>query len=503
MHLELFRANVAAPPCRNSLHNFWRPPGFKEEAFSLRPATKGLEEEKKRSHMKSIIAVVVSASISLAATYVIVSKKKEASFDRERQALKADWDSQKSEIEADLKTAKNKPARVETIHVPASGSDAARHSPQEIFDKLKAIKVGSGAKRAQSIRQVVHQLESLAEAGTSALPIIREFLNRFEDVEYSSEAMREARAEDKEQGAAERREEHGDISFPKSSPAQGGPARMDFIFPPSLRLGLIEVLKEIGGESAEQILAEMLAGSGRGVEVAYVAKTLQEMAPNKYRDAAVAAAKDLLSHPPAIDRPNRLDENAKSYLYSVLAMYNDASFGTIAHGVLVTSEGKIDRTAMNYLTSTLKDQAVPMLYKAYKDDRITNLWEKASLAGQALNYAGTNPQANDIFKEIVNTKNLPPWMRAMTIQSLDGTGFFGGNSPTDPQQIQSRINLLAALPPQADQQMERARTETMERLKNRLAGKPEASSEGVAAGEKDTPGQLQIDPAAPVEVRDR
>jgi hypothetical protein len=286
--------------------------------------------------MKIIIAVVAGATTSLALTSVIVSKKKDTAFDKERQALKADWESQKAELEADLKRAKNKPARIETIQVPASGFTVGKHSAQAILDKLKAIKVGTGPKRAPSIRQVVHHLESLAEAGPDALPVIREFLGRFEDVEYSSDA---ARDNGDEEGQPANRERQGSTElpggvFPKRPEAAQGQARLDFVFPPSLRLGLVDVLKEIGGETAEQILAEMLAVSGRGVEVAYVAKTLQAIVPNKYRDVAVGAAKDLLANPPTIDRPNGLDENSKSYLYSVLSMYNDSSFTAVAHDVL-------------------------------------------------------------------------------------------------------------------------------------------------------------------------
>jgi hypothetical protein len=484
-------------------HNFWLISWFKERAFPLSPATEALQKNELK--MKIIIAVIAGAAISLAATSVIVSKKKEAAFAKERQTLKADWESQKAELEADLKRAKNKPARIETIHVPASGSAADKRSPQETIEKLKAIKVGTGPKRAPSIRQVVHHLESLAEAGPGALPAIREFLGKFEDVEYSSDAGRDKGDDEGQPANRERREgsERPDGVFPKRPEAAQGHASLDFVYPPSLRLGLVDVLKEIGGEDAEKILAEMLAKSGRGVEVAYVAKTLQAIVPNKYRDVAVAAAKDLLANPPAIDRPNRLDENSKSYLYSVLSMYNDSSFTAVAHDVLVGADGKIDRTALNYLTTTFKDQAIPVLYQAYKDDRITNLWDKASLAGQALNYAGNNSQANDIFKEIVNNEALPIWMRAMTIQSLNGTSFFGGSTPTDPQQIQSRIKLLTAMSPLADEQMERARTETVERLNNRLSGKPEGTPESTPNDPKSAPGQSPSATSPPGEISDR
>ncbi|MBM3833413.1 MAG: hypothetical protein FJ403_09095 [Verrucomicrobia bacterium] len=429
--------------------------------------------------MKAIIAVVASLGVSVAGTYVVVSKTKEAAFQRERQALQAEWAVVKAELEGDLKVARNKPARVETIRVPSSEAGASRQSPQEILEKLKNTKVGTGSKRSATIRDVVHQLESLAESGPDAVTAIREFLARFEDMDYSTEAMRAARELGDPPGPERLgRDERADAVAAKAPGSHRNPARLDFVLPPSLRLGLVDVLREIGGDEAEKVLAETLSATGRGVEVAYLAKVLQEIAPNKYRNAAVTAAKDLLSNPPTIEKPNRLDEDSKSYLYGVLAMYNDSSFTTAAHDVIVTADGKIDRTALEYVTTTFKDQAIPVLYQAYKDRRITNLWDRASLAGQALNYAGANPQANDLFKELVHNETFPSWMRAMTIQSLAGTGFFGGNTPTDRQQVQSRLNLLTALPPFADEQMERARKETVERLNNTLSGKSEAEPQG-------------------------
>jgi hypothetical protein len=268
--------------------------------------------------------------------------------------------------------------------------------------------------------------------------------------------------------------------LPGPAAAIQGTARLDGLLPPSLRLGVVQVLREIGGDQAEQALAEMLSTSGRGVEVAYVARVLQEIAPNKYRDVAIAAAKDLLANPPPIDRPNRLDDNAKSYLYGVLSMYGDQTFANTAQGLLVTQDGRVDRTALNYLTGTLKDEAVPALYQAFKDNRVTNLWERASLATQILSYAGGNAQANDIFKELVSNDAMPSWLKTTAIQTVAGGQgpFFGGTAPTDPTQIKARIDLLNSLPDLSDERLARARLEALQKLTDSL----NASADDTASG---------------------
>ena len=86
-----------------------------------------------------------------------------------------------------------------------------------------------------------------------------------------------------------------------------------------------------------------------------------------------------------------------------------------------------------------------------------------------IEYTGSNPQANQVFNEVVQNESLPAWMRAMTIRNIAGTGFFGGTAPTDPAEVQARISLLSQMPEPADEQMAAARKDAIERLSNSLA----------------------------------
>ena len=134
------------------------------------------------------------------------------------------------------------------------------------------------------------------------------------------------------------------VEVPQPSNARSQ-ARTDFLVPPSLRLGLIDVVAQIGGDEAMGILAETLDTTGRGVEVAHIARILQADAPGRYREASLKAAKDLLSNPVPAGSPNRIDENARAYLYQVLALHQDTSFATAAQGQLVSAEGRVDKRA--------------------------------------------------------------------------------------------------------------------------------------------------------------
>ena len=214
--------------------------------------------------------------------------------------------------------------------------------------------------------------------------------------------------------------------------------------PPSLRLGLVGTLKEIGGAESEQALAEMLSSTGRGVEVAYLTVMLEEIAPGKYRDAAIAAAKELLMNPPAVDSPDRLDDLSKSYLYGVLEFYKDTSFAVNAEQMLVGADGRLDQDAMDYLSTVLKDQSVSALYAAYQNPSLTNQFDKMTLGREILNYVGQNPQANQLFTDTLNNADLPSQVKAFSIIQLAGGGFgpFASAAPTDPQIISGRIALL-------------------------------------------------------------
>ena len=72
---------------------------------------------------------------------------------------------------------------------------------------------------------------------------------------------------------------------------------------------MFDAAKQVGGAEAEKLLAEVLGTTGRGVEVAWLARTLQGLAPNKYRDVASTAARELLARPPGTKPASPLDRN--------------------------------------------------------------------------------------------------------------------------------------------------------------------------------------------------
>ncbi len=387
--------------------------------------------------MKTLLAIVLALGVGFAAAYVIVSRQKDAQLEQ----LKA-----QSQI-----AAAPAPTPVEkVVIVPAPAAlPSSVESPQEILDELLNVKPGTGGSRNAALRLVVFKLATLTQRGATAVPAIGSFIGRNIDVNYSQQDINNS---DNSQAVASgsvvgRGLNRGNIGGFAGVLGRGGVARRarnlqtlqaDWVVPPSLRLGLVGVLKQIGGADSEQALAEMLNRTGRGVEIAYLTVTLEEIAPGKYQNTAITAAKELLMNPPAIDSPDSLDQLSKSYLYGVLEFYKDTSFAVNAQQMLVGADGRLDQDAMDYLSTVLKDQSVSAFYTAYQNPALTNQSDKMLIRSDVLNYVGQNSQANAVLTETLDDPDVNP-----RIKSLILIGLAGGEN--DPQTASAKITFFTSL----------------------------------------------------------
>ena len=416
--------------------------------------------------MKTLVAVILALGVGFAAAYVLVSKQKDAQ----------------------LAPAKEQPAvavappaaPVEKVVMVAAPTAPAQESPQDILDDLVNIKLGSGSARNAGLRSVVFKLETLSQRGQPAVPAIRTFLARNVDVNYSQTESSNTGTNQADGNVGNNRGNRngngGGFGGGFGGNNRGGARRArnletmsaDWVVPPSLRLGLVGTLKEVGGAESEQTLADMLNSTGRGVEVAYLTVVLEELAPGKYRKAAISAATELLMSPLTVDNPDRLDELSKSYLYGVLEFYKDTSFAINAQQMLIGKDGRLDQDAMDYLATVMKDQSVSALYAAYKNSALSNQFDKMSLGRNVLNYVGQNSQANQMFNETLSNPELDARLKAMVIIQQAGGGFgpFASETPTDPQIISGKLNVLKQLQSQyaSDETLSAALTATIDAL---------------------------------------
>jgi hypothetical protein len=387
--------------------------------------------------MKTLVAVILALAIGFAAACVIVSRQKDAQLEQ----LKS-----QPQVAAVAIPAAAPEEKIVMAPAPAAAAPAVE-SPQEILDELFNVKVGEGSSRNAALRLVVFKLETLKQIGAAAVPAIRAFIGRNVDVDYSQQNAANSDSSASQAAGVGRGFNRGNAGGFAGGLGRNSPARRarnlqtlqtDWLVPPSLRLGLVGVLKQIGGADSEQALAEMLNRTGRGVEIAYLTVALEDIAPGKYQNTAVAAAKELLLTPPAIDNPDNLDQLSKSYLYGVLEFYKDTSFAGSAQQMLVGADGRLDQDATDYLATVLKEQAVSAFYAAYENPALTNQADRMLIRNHVLNYVGQNSQANAVLTETLDDPNVDSRIKAITLIGL-------ADGENDPQAVSAKITLFNSL----------------------------------------------------------
>jgi hypothetical protein len=378
-----------------------------------------------------VLTVAIAGGLGFAAGY--------AAIQRSFKAQQAAWQTEKAGLEEALARAQGRPVTVKTLTAPAQVFQVTnKMSPEEILERLVAMKASSNDPR--STRLLVHQFENLVDAGPPALPALQKFLAQNQDAEY-------------------------DVGFARGG--RDGNIPLEFSVPPSLRLGLLETAKDIGGAAAETILAETLKTTGRGIEVAYLARALQEMAPNKYRALALASARELLTSP-MTDPSDPLGRFDRNYLFGVFAFFNDNSIATLAQSQLVLTNGQLDQVALRYLRQTMNSNSVALAAQLYQDPRIA-ADQKEPLARMALAYTGADAQADHLFQTAINDPNMSADARKNLIEDLNQDGFPDRRNLTlnDLPLIQNRMRMIEQLAPNAmDQVNSRAFQEAYKDLGN-------------------------------------
>ena len=377
--------------------------------------------------MKIALCVLLAAGAVLAVVVVSTSRRENVKHAARVAELQAQWDTERAELEIALAHARQQARLVRTSALPTSTPVLEEHrlSPAEIIERLRSLRLSTGASTTPVLRQAVYWLEELTLAGQAALPAIGEFLGRYEDTDLET-------------------------SFFQSKNVRPR-VPLDFTLPPSLRFGLFDVVRRIGGGDAESMLLESLRHTGRGVEVSYLAAALEEMAPGKYRDDILAVTRSLLADTSVFNAVSPLDRGHREYLFGVLLAFGDAGFAGEAQAQLVRADSQVDRGALKYLQETLGPKAVPILEQAYQNPSLTNSAGKEPLARLALAYVGADPHANQFYEKTINDPLLNKSHRKNLIEDLNQDGFKDTKNlgASDLPLIENRIALIEQLAPSA------------------------------------------------------
>jgi len=350
--------------------------------------------------MKIVAAILVTALVSAGVTFLATSGKTSTPAAPDASPLKT----QNSELRKALQIAEReakKPPEIVYRDKNIIVAGATLESPEAILEylsnpefELKAEDRSKGNTDAHRIlvRQVIRQFEELTAMGPKALPAITDFLSKDLDKEF--------------------KENTAEIT--SGNWAQGR-MYLDPIFPPSLRIGLLNTVRHIGKReggdktAAENVLKGVLSTTGRALEVAYIANALEDLAKDIHKEAYLVAARELLAEPIREEgrEVNFLNRQNRPMLLNLLRRHKDTSFVETAKTQLIRTstykdrEGNekertyIDGSVMGYLTGVLGEKAMPILRGVYDtpelDDRA-----RSSIRQVAASYIGINDDANII-----------------------------------------------------------------------------------------------------------
>ena len=313
-------------------------------------------------------------------------------------------------------------------------------SAPEIIEELMELKM-TAARRVNQ-RRLGFLFESLAEQGDTAVPHIRDFLRKMEDVDFIID-QRSEKDIDKEKEHWRSRM----VNVP-----------LEFEYPPSLRIGLIEILAEIGGLDAQDAITEVLTSSGRGFEVAYSANKLRSMlGKDAYRDEALNVAHDLLTDPIDIVGGNKFDAASKQYLFAVLKMYGDKTFVQTAQAQLINEEGRIDRSVLSYFENIGGGRAIDAVVQAMQSGQLreTDMREMARVAVQGVGQ--NNVEADSLFQDIMTSDQYSLDVKMETIRSMDNSEDLTNIDKSEQAAVlQSRLDLMDRIQLGEDDIMSRA-----------------------------------------------
>ena len=424
--------------------------------------------------MKIIAAILATAIVSAAITFVTISTDNKGEVERKIEVKEDSSDQQIAELEKKLRVAEAEAGKVQIVREEIVVAGSSTESPEAILDYLSKLPMGDRNDRGGDtdehrvlIRQVIRQFEELTSMGSDALPAIDRFLDQGLDLVLWENTSQ----------ITTRNWERGEVF-------------LDPIFPPSLRIGLFNSVRHIGKRSGadlqecERIILKVLGTTGRSLEISYLALVLDDLSKDQHTDAYLQAAHELL-----IDfydkRPKSangllmsLDEREVSYLdrqnkwllWNMLRNKKDATFMDQAKKELLYEYNRtekkdgqevevgytgIDRSVLSYLTGVLGKDAMPIIRDIYETPDLGDR-NRSTLRQVAANYMGVSEDASIIVNSRMNEgfaqlaslddKKMEKENRERGLRTIGYyLGKLGEGKNVAPETLMARQNYLSSL----------------------------------------------------------
>ena len=246
---------------------------------------------------------------------------------------------------------------------PNSAAYLSRRSPERV-EALYDVNLGGWIVGGDTA-QINRVLQELRDQGSGAVPAIREFLERMEDIEF------------------------GELNGEGDLVANG-----------SLRHALFDVLGEIGGIEAINVALAQLEMTGDPLEIAILAQKLEELAPGSYQPELLKAASDALQWAASAPREERPDVGP---LFELLQAYGGPE---VVHDV-AQGAGEWWEYSLMALAGLPEGEGIPVLIAEVYNPTVP-LEHKSNLPIQMLAQAATqSPEAGDALVDLARSGGIP------------------------------------------------------------------------------------------------
>lgn len=371
--------------------------------------------------MKSWIWIIVALVVGYATCFFTLSQWKKDQLKEHQSVIESRMQTRIDALEAELEKVRADKTKWVREEVPVEGGKKAQLDPEGIVDALIVVNEGNWSSDQQRLWRVIHHLEQLLENGESAIPAIRDFLALNQDVVFLRPAS-----------------SSGGMAFPGAATEPN-----DATAPETLRLGLIEVLSLMNHPLAEAALVDVLKVTGSTEEIIHLAGKLDALAAGKYHAEIASAARELLNASESVEGGFELSNADRLALFRLLDQLGDLSHLEQAKTQVVRSDGRLDANALDYIMEQEGESAMERLMDIFQNEKRLRMADKLTLAQRALQFVGTNEQANRIYHALMLDAQIP----AVIKQSL-ADGMIGANqmvpaeSPATVDEIKTRMQIL-------------------------------------------------------------
>jgi hypothetical protein len=339
----------------------------------------------------------------------------------------------------DLEVTANAPRRPQRAPAPLADQTPPEAVPlsaaQEVIARVGQPDFFTGGVSPQKAEELKRSFKQLVDEGAAAVPAIREYLDRFQDVDFDS---------------------------------VGAGKQVGYS---SLRIGMLDALRQIGTPEAMELSLQTLQTTGDPQEIGFLAKGLeQQLPPDQFRSVVLAAASDTLAQ--ALG--DQWNGRNVTPLFEVLQKYGDE--GVV--GLLEKASGKWNFYATLALAGMPDGVGIPALVRMAQDQASAAVGN-GDLALRPLAQAAMQfPEARAILLEQARLNQVPEKAWPGIAASLAGNyiqygnRLFGNTAPPvawSKEQIELRLDLIgqmiaATTSPAGKQVLQNAHAQTLSRL---------------------------------------